>query len=215
MYTLYYAPATVSMVVHHVLVELEAHGVTHELRLVDIEAGAHKGQDYLRLNPNGLVPTLVVDGLHPVYEAAAITMFLADRHPEAKLAPPANDTLARSTYLQWMFHLANTLQPAFRLWFYPKDLPHVDHEAVKRSIQAQIEAVWDRVDSHLAATSSPYMLGDDVSALDLYLMMLIRGSRNMPKPATAWPRLEVLANRIKIRPSWKVMNDAEGLTDWV
>ncbi|RHY50853.1 hypothetical protein DYB30_006992 [Aphanomyces astaci] len=198
------------MVVHHMLKELR---VPHELRLVDIDTGAQKDPEYLRLNPNGQVPTLVVDG-RPMYEAAAITLFLADRHPDANLAPAIADDERRATYLQWMFHLANTLQPAFRLWFYAKDLPHVDHATVKADVQACIEAVWDRVESHLVAANSSYMLGASVSALDLYLVMLMRWSRNMPKPATEWPRVASVAHRVKETTSWKNMNAAEGNTDW-
>ncbi|RHY34815.1 hypothetical protein DYB32_000609 [Aphanomyces invadans] len=211
MYILYYSPATASMVVHHMLKELRA---SHELRLVDITTGAQRDPEYLGLNPNGLVPTLVVDG-RPMYEAAAITMFLADRHPEAKLAPSIADDALRAVYLQWMFHLANTLQPAFRLWFYAKDLPHADHDAVKTDVQARIESVWDRVDAHLATTKSAFMLGDTISALDIYLIMLMRWSRNMPKPATEWPQLAAVASRVKATASWKDMNAAEGNTDWL
>ncbi|RQM24505.1 hypothetical protein B5M09_003245 [Aphanomyces astaci] len=189
------------MIVHHMLKELR---VPHELRLVDIDTGAQKDPKYLRLNPNGQVPTLVVDG-RPMYEAAAITLFLADRHRRRR---------APRHVSQWMFHLANTLQPAFRLWFYAKDLPHVDHATVKADVQAYIEAVWDRVESHLVAANSSYMLGASVSALDLYLVMLMRWSRNMPKPATEWPRVASVAHRVKETTSWKNMNAAEGNTDW-
>ena len=63
MLTLYYSPGTASMVVHLALLELD---VPHELRLIDIDAKAQKSPDYLRLNPNGVVPTLIIDGA-PVY----------------------------------------------------------------------------------------------------------------------------------------------------
>ncbi|KAF0684048.1 Aste57867_23969 [Aphanomyces stellatus] len=209
MYTLYYSPATASMVVHLMLIELN---VPHELRLTDIEKGAQHDPEYRRLNPNGHVPTIVVDG-KPMYEAAAITMFLADRHADAKFAPSIDDP-KRTVYLQWFFHFANSLQPAYRLWFYQKDLPGTDHEVVKKTVAARIEGVWERVDAHLAANDSPFMLGNDVSALDLYMTMLMRWSRSMPKPATTWPRLAALADRIKARPAWKKLYEVEGLTDW-
>ena len=81
MYTLYYSPGSASMVVHFALLEL---GVPHELRLVDLDARANKDPDYLRLNPNGLVPTLIVDGA-PVFECAALLLLLGERHPGATL----------------------------------------------------------------------------------------------------------------------------------
>jgi len=47
-----------------------------------------------------------------------------------------------------MLYLANTLQPAFRLWFYPDDLPGADREAIR----AAIEAGFDRIDARTAST---------------------------------------------------------------
>ncbi|KAF0684047.1 Aste57867_23968 [Aphanomyces stellatus] len=210
MYTLYYSPSAASTVVHHMLIELN---VPHELRLTDIEKGAQHDPEYRRLNPNGLVPTIVVDG-KPMYEAAAITMFLADRHADAKFAPSIDDP-KRTVYLQWFFHFANTFQPTHRLWLYNSDLPGTDHEVVKKTTAARIYAMWDRVDAHLAENDSPYMLGDDVSALDFYMTMLMRWSRHMPKPATTWPRLAALADLIKARPAWKKMYEVEGITEWL
>ena len=42
----------------------------------------------------------------------------------------------------------------------------------------------------------------------------MRWSRNMPKTATAWPTLAALAQRVKVRPSWKRLYDIEELTEW-
>jgi glutathione S-transferase len=46
------------------------------------------------------------------------------------------------------------------------------------------------------------------------LLMLMRWSRNMPKPATAWPALNEFAARMKARPSWKRLYELERLTEW-
>jgi glutathione S-transferase len=44
--------------------------------------------------------------------------------------------------------------------------------------------------------------------------MLMRWSRNMPRPATEWPALERLADRIRARPSWQRLYEVEGLREW-
>lgn len=209
MYTLYYSPGTASMAVHHALLEL---GAPYELARVDLDARAQKDAAYLRLNPNGTVPTLVVDGA-PVYECAALLLLLAERHPEAALAPPPGAP-ERATYLQWMLHLANTLQPAFRQWFYPADFAPPEHESASRDFaRARIEAVWERLDAHLTA-SGPHVLGAQLSIADLYAVMLMRWSRNMPRPADRWPALAALAKIVKGRPSWARLYEVEGLTEW-
>jgi glutathione S-transferase len=209
MYTLFYSPGAASMAVHQTLIEI---GVPHELRRVDLEAGEQKGAAYLALNPSGVVPTLLVDG-QPVYECAALLMLLAERHPDARLAPAAG-TPSRPAYLQWMLHFADTLQPAYRQWFYPRDFaPEVSAEAGKELARGRVEAAWARVDAHLAA-HGPYVLGDTFGVADIFATMLMRWSRNMPRPATTWPALAALAARVKARPSWKKLYAIEGLTEW-
>jgi glutathione S-transferase len=207
--TLYYAPGAASFLVHWLLIELE---VPHALQLVDTAAKAQKSPEYLALNPNGVVPTLVIDG-KPQYEAAALAMLLAERHPGAGLAPAIDDP-CRADYLQWMFNLANMVQPLFRQWWYPAEpAGEAQADAVRAHVAPRIEAEWARIDAHLAA-HGPYLLGEQATAADFYLAMLMRWSRNMPKPATEWPRLAALAARMKARPSFQVLYAREGLTEW-
>ncbi len=209
MLTLYSSPGAAGLVVHWLLIEL---GAAHELRMLDFEAREHKSAEYLKLNPNGVVPTLLVDG-EPVYEAGALVLYLADAYPMAGLAPPV-DSLERARYYQWMMHLANTLQPAFRNWFYPGEAAgEANADATKEQAQAKIEASWDRIDAHLAE-HGPWLLGDKLSAADFHLTMLMRWSRNMPKSATEWPQLGKLAARMKARPSFKTLYEREQLTEW-
>lgn len=208
-YTLYYAPGAASLVVHWLLLEVEA---PHALALVDTAAGAQKRPEYLALNPNGVVPTLVIDGA-PHYEAAALSMHLADAFPAAALAPALSEP-QRMDYTQWMFNLANMVQPLFRQWWYPHEpAGEGNAAAVQQHVQRRIEAEWQRIDRHLAE-HGPHLLGERLTAADFYLAMLMRWSRNMPKPATEWPHLSVLASRLKARPSFAVLYEREGLTEW-
>lgn len=207
MYTLHYSPGSASMLVHLLLLEI---GAPHNLERVDLTAGAQRDPAYLKLNPGGVVPTLIVDGA-PVCETSALALLLAERHPEARLAPPPGSP-QRPAYLQWMQLLANGLQPAFRLWFYPEaDEPEA--QVVLTRARRTIEAMWDRLDAHLA-TNGPHILGAELSVVDLYATMLMRWSRNMPRPATTWPHLAALASIIKKRPSWQRLYELEGLTEW-
>ena len=203
MYTLYYSPGAASLAVHLALLES---GADYRLERVDLDAGAQRDPAYLKLNPNGMVPTLLIDG-EPFYEAAACLMTIADRHPASALAPRP-DSLERAAWNQWIIHIANTVQPAFRMWFYPNELP-----ASAEMIAARIENAWTRFDAQLAA-KGPYLLGEACTAADLMLLMVMRWSRNMPKPATSWPNLAKLAQRMKARPSFKKLYEVEQLTEW-
>jgi glutathione S-transferase len=209
MYTLYYAPGAASLVVHWLLIEI---GAPHELVKLDLSAKEQKSAEYLKLNPAGVVPTLIIDGA-PVTECAALTLLLAERHPEAGLEP-ARGGAERATYLMWALHLANTLQPAFRNWWYPDEPAGEAHAAVvQERAGTRIAAVFDRLDAHLAA-NGPYICGANISAVDFLATMLMRWSRNMPKPAHTWPALGAYAARMKARPSFKLLYQREGLTEW-
>jgi glutathione S-transferase len=209
MLTLYYAPSTASLVVHWLLIEL---GLPHELRKLDLKAGEQKSAEYLQLNPAGVVPTLVIDG-QALCEAAAITMHLGDTYSAAGLAP-APGTPARANYYQWMFFLANTLQPAYRAYFYPSEPAGESNlEASREHARLRIEASLARVAAHLEATG-PFLLGDKLSAADFLMTMLLRWSRNMQRPSDDWPVLQQYARSMKARPSFREVYAREGLTDW-
>lgn len=173
--TLYHAPSTAALVVHWMLIELQ---VPHVLHPLDFDRREQKSPAYLALNPAGVVPTLVLEG-QVLTEAAAIVLHLADLHPQAGLAPPPG-TPARAAYYQWMFFCANTLQPAYRAWFYPDEPAGAEQvDAAQAQARQKLEAAWAQVNAHLQA-HGPYLLGDTLSAADFLLTMLMRWSRNMP-----------------------------------
>lgn len=209
MYTLHYSPGTASMAVHLALIES---GAPYALRKVDIERGEQRDPAYLAINPRGVVPTLVIDG-RPRHESAALLLMLADRHPEAALAPPPG-TPGREAFVQWLVYLSNTLMATYRFWFYPAELGAAEHPpAVRAALATKIEGAWDYLDRALAA-HGPYLLGERVSAADLLLAMLMRWSRDMPRPASQWPALARLAELIRGRASWQQVYAVEGLDGW-
>lgn len=203
---LYYYPGNASLLPHMMLREI---GVPFELRLVDRKTEAQRAPDYLRLNPNGLIPTLV-DGDTVLYEAAAIALHLVERFPEAELSPPPG-TAARAQFLQWMVHLSNTPQAQFMAWFYPEkftaDAGSLD--AVKQGARVRLERMFEIIAGQLG--DGPYLLGERFSAADLFLLMLMRWGRTLPKPARAWPALAAHAARVWARPAVQATFAAEGI----
>lgn len=206
---LYYSPGSASMLVHWLLIELD---LPHELRRLDFEQRQQKSAEYLALNPGGVVPTLVLDG-RPMVESAAIALHLAEQHPDARLVPAVGDA-ARRDCLQWMFHLAQSVQSLFRIWWYPHEVAGAGNSELARDeVQPRIEAAWDRIDAHLAG-NGPYLLGSEPCVADFYLVMLMRWSRNMPQPATSWPHLAAHAQRMRARPAFRTLYEREGLEEW-
>ena len=206
MYALYYFPGNASLLPHMMLREI---GAPLELRYVDRAANAQKSPEYLRLNPNGRIPVLV-DGDLVLYETAAIALYLVDRHPEAGLAPPPGSR-ERALFYRWMVHLTNTPQAEYRAWFYPEE--HVADPAAAPAVKAaageRLNGMFDRIAAQLGA--GPWLLGERFSAADLFLTMLIRWGRGMPRPPRTLPALGALAERVLARPAVREALDAEGL----
>lgn len=109
MLTLYWSPGASSMAPHIALHEI---GAPFEAKPVLIPKGEHKRADYLALNPEGKIPTFVIDG-RVMTEVAAILWYLARRHPEADLLP-VGDIETEAQIISWMSFCASTLHPARR-----------------------------------------------------------------------------------------------------
>ncbi len=198
MYTLYWSPGSASQTPHGVLEEA---GARYALKLVNTDAGAHRDPAYLKLNPNAKVPTLVVDGSYVMFESGAMAMHIADRHPEAKLAPAAGDK-ARGHYYHWMTHLTNTLQPAMLRYYYPHRVTSEPkgEDAVKDKAMEEIATLWGRIDQHLAS-GGPYLLGAQFSAADIFAHTLSTWQDCCPKAYERFPHVKRLADLVAARPA--------------
>ena len=166
MYTLYHQDGTRSGAA---LLVLEEGGLEYDLRHIDITADEHRSEDFLAVNPRGLIPTLVTDSGEVICETAAIMMYLADRHRLAELAPLPHEA-GRGALHDWLFYHVGEVQEAGKRLAYanrystdPTDIPRVR----ARAADALLER-WRIVDRHLAH-KGPYHLGTRFSLVDLYL----------------------------------------------
>jgi glutathione S-transferase len=109
MLTLYFAPGSSSMAAHIALHEI---GVDFDGKPLSFARKENRAPAYLALNPEGKVPTLLVDG-RPLTEVAGILFYLARRFPSAGLLP-ADDVEAEARAISWMSFIAATVHPARR-----------------------------------------------------------------------------------------------------
>ncbi len=211
---LHYYPSNASFTPHVLLHEI---GVPFELKLVDRTQAAHKQPDYLKLNPNGLIPVLV-DGELVLYETAAISLHLADAHPGAALAPPLG-TRERAHFYKWLMWLTNTLQATLIHYFYPERLVDEGNAAgaaqVKAHAQAKVGELLQRLDAQLASHGGPWLLGGEYSAVDPYAFMLCRWTRGFAgasaRPAREHVHIAPYLQRVMARPAVQRVFSAEGL----
>ena len=108
MLTLYFAPGSSSMAAHIALHEV---GAPFESRPISLAKKENRAPAYLAINPEGHVPTLLIDG-RPLSEVAGILFYLARRFPDARLLP--DDIEAQAQAVSWMSFIASTVHPARR-----------------------------------------------------------------------------------------------------
>jgi glutathione S-transferase len=210
MYQLHYFPSNANAAPHMVLEELNQN---YDLVLVDRAKNAQKSKDYLKINPNGRIPTLV-DGDLVMSEAAAIVLHLVDKHPEAGLAPKVG-TPERAKFYQWMTFLTNSLQEELMIWQYPGRLTGTDvaaTEVVRRGAEKRAGAYLDVIERHLKA-NGPLFLGETLSAADFYLVMLARWARPMANPPRSRPSIATLLDKVSALPAVRRAYKLEGVTD--
>lgn len=210
MIQLHYGPGNANMAPHIALQEL---GVPYELIQVDRANNAHKSPEYLKLNPNGLIPVLV-DGDLVLYESAAILLHLADSHPAGGLIP-ALGTAERAHLYKWLIWLTNTLQPALLNYFYPERWVAEGNAAgaaeVKARAVAKVGELLDQIETQLARHQGPWLLGADYSIADAMTFMLCRWTRGFERPARSLPHIGAFLQRMLQRPAVQRMLAAEGL----
>jgi len=209
MYTLYYYPANANAAPHMLLEEI---GAEYQLALVDRKVDGQKSEAYRRINPNGRIPALK-DGKLVLFESAAIVMHLVDQHPGSKLAPLPG-TAERAKFYQWLIFLTNSLQEELMIYQYPDRLTGRDAEAmaaVMHGAEQRASNFLDVIEDHLNS-NGPFFLGDEVSAVDLYLVMLARWAQPMTKPPRARPHVAELLDLVTSRPAVQRAYLAEGIS---
>jgi len=210
---LYAYPGTAAMVPHLLLREL---ALPFEWVQVDRPNDAHKSAEYLRLNPNGLIPALVDargDVAVVLYETAAICLHLVDTCPQAGLVPPVGGA-ARAHAYKWLVWLSATLQPALLARFYPERWVDEGNAAGVAQVRAHAEArvgeLLGQLEAQLASHGADWLLGDAYSLVDPYAFTLCRWTRGFERPARELPQVGRWLARMLERPAVRATLAAEG-----
>lgn len=214
-YVLHYAPDNASMIVRLVLEEL---GVPYDTRLVDRSTAAQRSDAYRAINPTGRIPALETpDG--PLFETAAIVLWLADRHRDRVSLFPAPQDAMRGIRLSWLFFLSNTLHSDQRHLFHPEYSVGPDPAAQA----AHAHHVKQRLIGHFGLLNEAFdtgalKQGPTPTICDFYAATLLRWCAIYPEAddrrwfrLSAWPALQALAETLDTRESTHTVSVTEGL----
>lgn len=150
---------------------LEEAGLPYELHVVDMANQEFRSDAYRKLNPAGFVPALETPEGDILHEAAAIMLYLTDRHGLEAMAPSPTDP-QRGIFLSKLFYFTNDLQPSFKRFYYAPRyaLQKSDIDALKAQCRETILERWQILENWLAE-NGPYHLGDRLTCADLHLAM--------------------------------------------
>ena len=185
---LYWAPKTRSL---RALWMLEEIGAPYERVLVDLKNGGQHDPLYHAVNPMEKVPALD-DGGACVAESGAIIAYLADKFPQAGLAPSIGDTL-RGRYLQWLF-FSPCVEAAVTQKFANVQMPEYS------AGWGSFDKVFNVLSEVLSA--SPYMLGEKFSAADVMIASDLHFVIDIFKMLAPRPEFTAFLERCHSRPAF-------------
>jgi glutathione S-transferase len=151
-----------------------------------------EGADFLAVNPLGMVPTLALDDGETLTENAAILQYLAERFPDASLAP--RDPLGRARLQQWLSFIGTELHKGV----YAPLLSPVAPEGAKTFALSKVPSRLSWLSAKLEGRD--YALGA-FSLADAYLFAVLNWSSVTPVDLAPWPTIRSYHAHLRERPS--------------
>ncbi|MCA0050095.1 glutathione S-transferase family protein [Mesorhizobium sp. B283B1A] len=200
MYKLYTRPGSGGFVVEAALALANA-----PFEQIDVPKTDRPDPAFLDISPLNQVPVLTLPDGQSMTESAAICILLAERHPEAGLAP-AIGAPARVDFLRWMAFMSSVLYPAvLRFYYAPRYTSDADGtKAVKQAAVAEMDRGFAVLDNALKGRD--WLVGDGLSLADIYLIMLVAWHPDIESARMAWPNIERLWARLRGHPLMKTLN---------
>ena len=198
---LYYSPGACSLSPHIVASEL---GLGLQLEKVDLKS--HKtagGADFFAVNPKGYVPTLQLDSGEVLTEGPAIVQYLADRKPDAGLAP-ANGTLERYHLQEMLGFINSEIHKTYSPLFNDKTTPEAREERVE-----YLKKRYAVIEKQLAGRD--YLFGNRFTVADAYLFTVTSWAAYVKVDLSAFPNLQAFQKRVAARPAVQAAMKEEGL----
>lgn len=157
------------------------------------------GDAILRANPLRQVPALVLPSSEVMTESAAILLRLCELHPEAGLAPGVDDP-RRSAFLRWMSYVSSAIYAHYWLKDDPTRLvpdPALS-SVVEAGLNTRIAECWALMERQV--TPGRYILGDELTVLDLYVAVVSRFRPRRQRFYEVAPRMGEAVRRVDADP---------------
>lgn len=163
------------------------------------------GDDFRAISPLGQVPVLTLPCGRSITESGAMVTLVAERFPEAELAPP-QDSSSRPEFLRWMFFLSSALYPALLRYFYAERYTSdpTATEAVQEAALAECDRCFAVVED--ALEGQEWLVDDRFSVADVYFLMLAHWHPVGDRPREEWTNIVRLCDALKQQPVLAELN---------
>jgi GST-like protein len=150
-------------------------------------------------NPMAQVPALLLPSGELMTESAAILIWLADAHPDARLAP-AVDSPLRPAFLRWMAFISSAIYAHYWARDFPVRLVKdaAAQAEVRASLNARIAHGWEVMEAGI--TPGRYLLGDEISVLDVYATVISRWTPRKALHERIAPRIGEIVRGVETDP---------------
>jgi len=174
-------------------------GIACDYEEVDYANDSPTRPRLLEVNPLGQVPTLVLPDGTVMTESLAMIHWVSDQAPQAGLIPPAGDPL-RPVFYRWAVYLVAAVYPTFTYGDDPgKWVPdEAGAKQLRESTDKHRQACWMQLES---VAKAPWFLGEQRSALDLYLASMTRWRPGRKWFAANTPKVVAIAERAAALPA--------------
>jgi len=152
------------------------------------------------VNPLKQIPALVTPAGETLTESAALLIWLADSHPEGRLGPAVGDP-RRGQFLRWMTFIPAAIYSLFWVRDDPSRLGGPDPRAqarIKAATAERIADCWAMMDRQI--TPGRYLLGDEISVLDLYVAVVSRWGPRRARFYAVAPGMAEVVRRVDADP---------------
>ena len=182
-------------------IALNLKGLSYQQRGVDLRQGDQRSEAYLRLNPQGLVPALEVDGA-VLTQSPAILEWLEETHPNPPLLPA--DPIARAQVRAMAALVGCDIHPLnnLRVGKALREEFGADQAAVDAWAVRWIEPGFAALEALVAQHGDGWCYGDAPTLADCYLIPQIYSARRFNVPLDGWPRLLDIAARAEAHPAF-------------
>jgi len=178
-------------------------GITLEEKLLDFSKGEHKNPEYLALNPNGAVPTLV-DGDFVLTESRSIMQYLAAKKPDSGLLP--QDEAARADVTRWQFWDAAHFSPQLGTLTFEKMIKPM--MGLGEPDSAKLNDALNNFRRFAAVLNErlegrQYVVGNGLTLADLTLASSLMYAKQTEVPLAEFPNVQAWLGRITALDGWK------------